>query len=618
MRQAGDRTPILMLTARDAIDDRVEGLDVGADDYLVKPFALRELQARLRALLRRSGDGGRRRDPPLRRHGARPDRARGPPRRPRDRAVQDRVPAAGAVHAPPAPGADPFYDLRERVGIRLRPDLQRPGRVHGLPAAQDRSRRRAAAPAHGARASATCCGTEPCRYARDCRLVAASAVALAVVIVAIVCYMVVRSQLLGQVDSELKAQAAAVTDGRHRFGQAPPGASASAGGSAQYYQLVGIRRGDQRRHPAADHPARAGGCRGHGSGVLLRHQVGGSRFRELTFQADLRQRHRGSTGRGPARPPLQRHRQHPAQPAPGPAAGVRGRHRARRAARSPGRPAGARAAGRGGGDRAHIEETEDLSSRIRVHADDEVGQLATRFNAMIERLQHSRDALDESVRAQRQLVADASHELRTPITSLRTNIEVLLEQGDALTEDDRHRLLADVLEQSEELSALIGDVIELARGDLPITSAEDVRLDRVVAESVARARRDFPYVRFETVARARGRGGRSRAARPRGQQPARQRRPPLVGRRAGRGAGRPERRPRPRPRHRDRRGRPTVRVRPLLPGRQFAPPPGQRARPGHRSPGRSPARRFRRGGQRARRRRGVHAAAADRGARIVG
>jgi two-component system, OmpR family, response regulator MprA len=57
MRKAGDRTPILMLTARDAIDDRVAGLDVGADDYLVKPFALRELQARLRALLRRSGEG---------------------------------------------------------------------------------------------------------------------------------------------------------------------------------------------------------------------------------------------------------------------------------------------------------------------------------------------------------------------------------------------------------------------------------------------------------------------------------------------------------------------------------------------------------------------------------
>ncbi|MEZ5121048.1 MAG: response regulator transcription factor [Solirubrobacterales bacterium] len=54
LRSAGDRTPVLILTARDAIDDRVEGLDAGADDYLPKPFALRELQARMRALLRRS------------------------------------------------------------------------------------------------------------------------------------------------------------------------------------------------------------------------------------------------------------------------------------------------------------------------------------------------------------------------------------------------------------------------------------------------------------------------------------------------------------------------------------------------------------------------------------
>ena len=58
MRAGGDKTPVLMLTARDAIDDRVLGLDVGADDYLVKPFALRELQARLRALLRRTGEDG--------------------------------------------------------------------------------------------------------------------------------------------------------------------------------------------------------------------------------------------------------------------------------------------------------------------------------------------------------------------------------------------------------------------------------------------------------------------------------------------------------------------------------------------------------------------------------
>jgi len=61
IRRSGDATPILMLTARDAVNDRVAGLDVGADDYLVKPFDLAELLARLRALLRRhnliEGDG---------------------------------------------------------------------------------------------------------------------------------------------------------------------------------------------------------------------------------------------------------------------------------------------------------------------------------------------------------------------------------------------------------------------------------------------------------------------------------------------------------------------------------------------------------------------------------
>jgi two-component system response regulator MprA len=54
LRTRGDRTPVLMLTARDAVSDRVAGLDAGADDYLVKPFALDELLARVRALLRRA------------------------------------------------------------------------------------------------------------------------------------------------------------------------------------------------------------------------------------------------------------------------------------------------------------------------------------------------------------------------------------------------------------------------------------------------------------------------------------------------------------------------------------------------------------------------------------
>src|ERR1019366_707513 len=58
IRREGNRVPVLMLTARDAISDRIDGLDAGADDYLVKPFDIDELKARLRALLRRAGSEG--------------------------------------------------------------------------------------------------------------------------------------------------------------------------------------------------------------------------------------------------------------------------------------------------------------------------------------------------------------------------------------------------------------------------------------------------------------------------------------------------------------------------------------------------------------------------------
>ena len=82
MRAAGDRTPVLVLTARDAVSDRVDGLDAGADDYLVKPFALDELLARLRALLRRSGAERAGPGAALRRPHARSGRAPGQARRP--------------------------------------------------------------------------------------------------------------------------------------------------------------------------------------------------------------------------------------------------------------------------------------------------------------------------------------------------------------------------------------------------------------------------------------------------------------------------------------------------------------------------------------------------------
>src|SRR6202045_2218499 len=61
LRQTGRQLPVIIVTARDGIDDRIDGLDLGADDYLVKPFEIRELLARMRAILRRPGSGG----PPL-------------------------------------------------------------------------------------------------------------------------------------------------------------------------------------------------------------------------------------------------------------------------------------------------------------------------------------------------------------------------------------------------------------------------------------------------------------------------------------------------------------------------------------------------------------------------
>jgi two-component system sensor histidine kinase MprB len=137
----------------------------------------------------------------------------------------------------------------------------------------------------------------------------------------------------------------------------------------------------------------------------------------------------------------------------------------------------------------HVARTRDLSGRIEPAGEDEIGRLASSFNAMLDALEQSIGALDESVHAQRQLVADASHELRTPLTSIRTNIEILQQQGRHLQPEDHARLLGDVVEQIEDLTHLVNDLIDLARGDEPYGETEDVRLDLLVEEVVERARR---------------------------------------------------------------------------------------------------------------------------------
>jgi two-component system sensor histidine kinase MprB len=145
----------------------------------------------------------------------------------------------------------------------------------------------------------------------------------------------------------------------------------------------------------------------------------------------------------------------------------------------------------------HVARTRDLTGRMEeAGRADEIGRLAMSFNAMLDALERSVGALDASVHAQRQLVADASHELRTPVTSLRTNIEIL-QQSQEIVPAERRQLFAEVVEQLEELTLLINDLIDLARGEEPPAATEDVRLDVIVAEAVERARRHSPETPFQ-------------------------------------------------------------------------------------------------------------------------
>jgi two-component system sensor histidine kinase MprB len=147
----------------------------------------------------------------------------------------------------------------------------------------------------------------------------------------------------------------------------------------------------------------------------------------------------------------------------------------------------------------HVALTTDLSRRIEPSGDDELGRLAASFNAMLDALERSVSELDASVHAQRQLVADASHELRTPVTSLRTNIELLQHRDADMGAEERRRLLGDVVEQIEELTLLVNDLIELARGEEPRADNEEVRLDMLVEEVIERARRRAPGTPFHAT-----------------------------------------------------------------------------------------------------------------------
>jgi two-component system, OmpR family, sensor histidine kinase MprB len=134
----------------------------------------------------------------------------------------------------------------------------------------------------------------------------------------------------------------------------------------------------------------------------------------------------------------------------------------------------------------------DPSHRIDADDSDELGRLARSFNTTL-------DSLERSVEAQRQLVADASHELRTPISSLRANIQTL-EHDDRLPAAERASLRADIVAELDELTALVADIVELARGAKPGEPEDDVRLDEIVEGVAERARARANGVAIEVSA----------------------------------------------------------------------------------------------------------------------
>jgi two-component system sensor histidine kinase MprB len=143
----------------------------------------------------------------------------------------------------------------------------------------------------------------------------------------------------------------------------------------------------------------------------------------------------------------------------------------------------------------HIARTGELLP-IEVHGRDELARLTTSFNKMLSAVERSRDL-------QRRLVGDAGHELRTPLTSLRTNLDLLAQaEGRAgLSPGDRIELLEDVRAQVEELTGLVGDLVELSRDEVDRFEGRELDMAEIVSTAVERARRRAPTVEFDVTIR---------------------------------------------------------------------------------------------------------------------
>jgi two-component system sensor histidine kinase MprB len=321
-------------------------------------------------------------------------------------------------------------------------------------------------------------------------LAAALAVALAIALAAPAVYAIVRGELRGEVDDALRSRANAVAhvhafldDNNRIVVELPPTRFGGAGGYVQYVTGDGqVRRPRNEPYPVPVHRARdvATGKLAH---EFFDAELAGTHVRVLTVQSSQPglavQIARDLSEVDAA---LSRIRNLLLVLVLGgiALAALLGLLVAR-AALAPVRRLTAAT--------EHVTTTKDLTSRIEESGgSDELARLASSFNTMLA-------TLEGSANAQRQLVSDASHELRTPLTSLRTNIEVLA-RDHSMPDTERESLLRDVTEQLTEMTALIAELVELARGDRREEAAEDVRLDEVVADAIARVERNRPGVTF--------------------------------------------------------------------------------------------------------------------------
>jgi signal transduction histidine kinase len=121
----------------------------------------------------------------------------------------------------------------------------------------------------------------------------------------------------------------------------------------------------------------------------------------------------------------------------------------------------------------------DLAARIEAHGLDEIGRLEERFNRMTERLAAARDELDQADAQRRRLLADITHELSTPLTSIRGYVETLLDPAVPTSPDERAGYLHDVLDEAKRLDLLISDLFDLVRLEAGASPLVPVRLDWV-------------------------------------------------------------------------------------------------------------------------------------------